>query len=396
MDEELFSSKEINSLSQSIATELANRNLFALRDLQTFIGKNPRSKLGQQCSRLYSLAREFISNDDNFKKILKSNPESKWISYALYMGKSDQGYDLDSVAIHLCMAMVNMKNLNIDEHVEYLYDTTLCDELKLNVNDDQLTKVSSDRLKLKRNGIIVDDNVLVYLHQFMRRYYSSNFVDLPVLLDKALQIGLDVYVRIDPLRKTHAENYREVLELDHWYGAKFSKDILNDKYKNERTLHNSHGIYDLSYDARFTVFRTKMMDKNIREFMIEEYCPTILPSSSNSDSPGVGDRYFIQKFAHLCYHQELQKFTHLDGAVRIFDKDDYIEYFNVIESGRDIDEKVGIRHKMFLVEGELDETLVQEILTAWFRYNIHIQEYFSGENIKPLITYEKLEEMKLE
>lgn len=393
MDLEFLDNKNINKLTKAISVELANRNLFALVDLPSFISTKPHTRIGKDCSSLHSIIKDILSQEDRFQKLLNLNPKPPWISYALFFGQDKNKFDLDKVVTHLCMALVQQKGVTIDTHVENLGNRSLCDNLGIDSSKDLLVDVSDKRFEIKNHGIVFGGTILIYPHQFLRRYYSSNFVGMPALLNKALSTGASVFVRIDPLRITDAKNYREIMEFDHWYGPPFSESLLKDSHRNERTLHLSHGVHCMSYDVRYTVFRTKMMDDGLREFMIEEYCPVEAPLGGKSS--GMGEKYSIQKFAHFCFDQERECFTHLDGAVRVFQLDDYKKYYHQIESGLDLDEKIGTRHKMFLVEGVFDLSLAQELLTEWFRYNPHIQEYFSGTVMEPLMTYEKLEELKV-
>jgi hypothetical protein len=395
MDKELLDNIEISNLVQSIAEEFANQNLFALRDFHIFVFDSPNTDLEKNCSKLYSVVHGFINQGDSFLQLCNLEPMPRWVAHALFFGKNKGTYDLQIVARQLCASLIQQRSLGLDDHVKNLSNRYLFDEVGINTDNDFLINLSDKRFEIRNNGIIFDSKVLIYPHQFLRRFYSSGFVNIPALLSKALQLGLSVYIRIDPLRKTTPEHYREIMELDYWHGPKFSRDMLKDLYLNNRTVYTSRGVYCLNYDARFTVFRTKMMDKGMREFMIEEYCPLELPGLCiDFKSPGVGDIFYVQKFAHVCYNQKQNCFTHLDGAVRVFNKEEYLNYFKEIEAGRDVDEKIGTRYKMFLIEGEITDVLAQEVLTEWFRYNVHIQEYFSSENIEPMITYEKLNQNK--
>ena len=85
------------------------------------------------------------------------------------------------------------------------------------------------------------------------------------------------------------------------------------------------------------------MDENKRQFKIEEYC-------SLEPEHGIGERFCIEKFGHVVYDQNEDCFTHLDGAVRVFPVEEYIDHLDAVESGRDVDEKIGTRHKLFLAE----------------------------------------------
>jgi len=385
---EIFDDRDIVGLSTIIANELDNRNMSAIDAGRFFQSKNTSDDLISNCAALYSIVRNIIEDDAEMADLANAKPEQTWKKMALFFGHTAKGIGKDMVAIQICMSLINKRHRPIDEYIQALTDKKLCEELSITPDDDNLIDLTDKRFELRRQGIIFNGTALIFPHQFFRRSYRCSILGVPASLKKAIDSGASVKIRIDPFRKTTADRYREIMEFDYWYGAHFSDELLCNARRNERTLHISTGLYELNYDARFTAIRTKMMDDGLREFMVEEYCPLIIYGEEKS--PGTGDKFCIQKFAHFCYDQQLKKFTHLDGAVRVFENTEYASIFKTIESGKDIGDKAGIRHKLFLVEGQFKQDVVQELLSEWFRFNPHIHEYFSGENIPPNIPYEKL------
>jgi hypothetical protein len=354
----LFNGNQFSSITEIIACEFANRNLFALIDFSRAL-ENSEDDLGKRCLHLFSSVKELVSDESNLKSLINCEPKPRWIDTAIWLGKTNDNYDLDNITLYICIGLIQQKQKHLDDYVQNLSNTTLLNELDIQADDDFLVDISDSRFELKNHGIIFNKSIIIYPHQFFRRYYSSNFVEMPSLLRKSQELGLKVSIRLDPLRKTTVNHYREIIELDHWYGFFFSKQLLNDTKTNARTVHYSRCASNLVYDVKFTVFRTKMMDASIREFTIEEYCPLI--SEFNENTPGVDERYCIQKFAHFCYDQKKGQFYHLDGAIRVFKKEEYIDYFKKIETGDDVNEKIGDRYKMFLIEGRLSQDIVQEL-----------------------------------
>ncbi|MDB5184367.1 MAG: hypothetical protein JWN38_175 [Candidatus Saccharibacteria bacterium] len=402
LTEKLFGSTKLASGAKAIAKELANRDLFALTDFPRFLKRDSEHKFTKQCVALYDLVRGIIGDGDNMDKLLKTDKRLVWLNVAIWMGEKDGQYNTDTVAMYVCIHLISKYGTTMDEHVENLTNTELCSQLGIAVDDEGLTDLSDARLELKRRAIIFDGKLALFPHQFMRRYYTSNFVFLPTLLKHAKDSGLDVSIRIDPLRKTEAKYYTKesLVEADFWYGPKFSAELLNNPRTSKTTRHYSTGVTNMVYDARYTIFRTKMMDKTkkLREFSIEEYCPLETPMGEPASA--WGEKYYIQKFGHLVYDQNTGYFEHLDGAVRVFTADEYEQHFTKVASGQgDVDEMIGERRKIFQVrEGKkkLDIDTAQEILTEWFRYNPHIEEYFSNTKIEPYISYERLAEIKAE
>ncbi|MGE4170260.1 MAG: hypothetical protein AB7F28_06025 [Candidatus Margulisiibacteriota bacterium] len=387
----LIVNSRVDHLCKIIANELANRNQFPVLELAILLDGDTQDNLVANWKELFGLIKDYISIGENFRAFQNWDPKPHWAVLALNFGYINETYNLDKITLYIGIGLVEKKRKSLDEHIQNLCNTGLLEKIRLSVDDNFLVDLSNPKLEIRSHGVIVNRDILVYPHEFFRRYYSSNFLGMPGLLKKAQKIGLRVYIRLDPFRLTSSNHYLEISEKDHWYGPPFSEKILKDLYSNTRVVHRSTGKSNLSYDVQFTVFRTKMMDASIREFMIEEYCPIQLFKTQKS--PGIGDEYCIQKFAHFCYDQIQDCFTHLDGAVRVFTTEEYKRHFQAIEHGQDVEEKIGTRHKMFLLEGAFTLELTQEILTEWFRFNPHIAEYFSGITLEPWISYDKINEM---
>jgi hypothetical protein len=388
--ENLLDNENIDKLAETLAREFENRNEFPLTSFPQYISRISRDKFYKKCNELHVIVERLISEKAFFDKILTS-AHSSWVRSALWFGSENGKYNLSTVALHFCMSLIQQKFRGIDDYVEHMQDNSICKDLSISVDKNLLINLADKRFVLKNHGILFENNILIYPHQFLRRFYSSNFVGMPALLRKAQDLNAHAYIRLDPFRRTTANYYKEIMEFDYWYGPRFSRELLINKHNSERTLHTSSGYFSFIYDVKHTVFRTKMMDLSIREFTIEEYCPINTPYGELS--PGIGQKFCIQKFAHFCYDQDKKYFSHLDGAVRVFEVKKYKENFNLIASGLDVDEKVGVRHKMFLVEGQLDEDFTKELLTEWFRYNPHIMEYFSNKTIDPVMTFQEFEKI---
>ncbi|MCK5848606.1 MAG: hypothetical protein KAH01_05360, partial [Caldisericia bacterium] len=259
---ELLSDSTISTLSKNIATELANRNRPCSMELSMLLRSKNNGFLSKYCQELYSIIRLRIETDGFLQSLVKYD---KSLSCSVMRNLND----LDEVAYDICRYIVEKNRKTIDDYVEHIQDKSLCKELDLELNKDFLVSLADENIELKKHGIFYKDSILIYPHQFFRRYYNSNFVNLPSLLQKSYNDGLDVSIKVDPFRKCSKKYYSDILELDHWYGPAFSEELLMSKNRNiKRKVHFSIGIYCFCYDAKYTVFRTKMMDTGLREFMI--------------------------------------------------------------------------------------------------------------------------------
>ena len=281
------------------------------------------------------------------------------------------------------VALLNDRSPGIDEYVEAMKDTKLLDELGLSYDKEFLVELLPS-MELRNWALILAEQKMIYPHQFLRRGYGASFVGTPALLSRYRNRGISVKLRVDPFRLSIPRYYHERMELDYWHGEHFSSELLMDKgtepkwtrHATDNFLPTEEKPLNPRHPIRFTVFRTAMMDINLREFMIEEYVPLVNPLHAGVRLPGFGKRYTIQKFGHLVYDQQKKAFIHFDTAVRAFAKEDYEAIMNTLEAGKDPGDKLGARHKLYLIEGEFQLDLVEPLLYDFFMYNPHIEEYF--------------------
>lgn len=388
----LFLTPKLLGRAQSIFLELQNRGYGISKGFPLFVKDNPVSPFGQECTDFFHTVEAILTRDNNLSKLLKASDKEQWLNLSHWARNDDDVY---GHSIDICFMLLQKFKPTIDDHVANLSNRELVDELGLETDRYNLTNLSDPRIIIGRHSITLDGDTTIFPHQFMRRYYSANFVGMPSMLAYAKSLELNISARIDPIRKTEAKNFtlEGLMEADFWGGQPFNEKILNDKHTRGKARHGSSGYFDYYYHPTFTIFRTKMMDSGTteREFSIEEYCT--LEAPNGEPAPGWGTEFYIQKFGHLVFDQTKQCFNHVDGAVRVFKADDYWAYYNQALSS-DVPEQIGERHKMFLINGEFGIEFAQKILTEWFRYNPHITEYFSGVREKPPITYEQYEAIK--
>ncbi|MGD8373542.1 MAG: hypothetical protein PVI21_01645 [Candidatus Woesebacteria bacterium] len=379
----LKDSHELNATLDSLATYVASRNLFPMTLMQFYSGKRIEGDtLTEYYYSAIELVQQWVDKTNLEDESGIDGDEFESLKVALWFCK-----DKDSGVVHpatfakwLVTILLEDHTPSIDRYIESLSNTGLLDDLELDYDENLLVKISGSPFELKKHGLILAKDKMIYPHQFMRRYFRANFVNLLVILSKCIEDGLDVKVRIDPLRhSTHPRYYQNIFEADHWYGKPFDKSTLESKNKKELvTVHRSDDKFDMTYPVSFTVFRTSMMDANLRQFTIEEYAPASDPTFPAKKSPGFGQKSCIQKFAHFVYDQKAANFCHIDGAVRTFSTTEYEGILDSVVRSNDPGSKIGTRHKLFLVEGAIDFGLIQGLLYEYFRYNPHIEEYFSG------------------
>lgn len=368
-----------------IAHGLMRRNLPVTYAMQFYSsGDLKGDTTSEYIEEILSKASSMIGNrilevgeisDDTPSELATLQFELDWLH-----SNSNEVIDYSEFLNRLIETLLNPYMPGIDDYVQSMKNSDLHQELGLSHDDNFLVDISHEsNFSLRKHGLIVSDEVMVYPHQFLRRHYSSNFTDTPEVLAAYAHRGMSVKVRLDPLRSwTHPKNYMDILELDYWHGPQFSAEVLNDTDAKEKvTFHSSPSIGYSPYPVTATIFRTYMMEANCRQFMIEEYTP-LKPADDSPQLPGFGNEYCIQKFGHFVFDQEEQAIVHVDGAVRVFKVEEYRDIYDAIRQGKSPDSKIGVRHKLFLVEGKLDLNDAQILMAEFFRYNTHLSEYFQG------------------
>jgi hypothetical protein len=369
----------IQSLSKKIVKELLNRNLSPYTVTAMYSGKSIEGdELSSNYNELIIVVSEEIGKTDLSAIAQLDKSEHDGLRVALWFATTDAVIDRAKLTNMVIVDVLQSNMPDIDIYIDSLGSKSVYESLGLVYDRDLLTDITRENFELRQHGLIIDDVNLVYPHQFLRRYYHANFVDILLILRKCILDGMSVKLRLDSLREpTLTKYYRNLIEADHWFGKPFQLSVLSNTDKEEVvTIHRSDDKYDLTYPVKFTIFRSTMMDKGLRQFMVEEYTPTSNPNFPTKKLSGFGESLCIQKFAHFVYDQSSNTFSHFDGAVRTFKVDDYNDVLNKVTQGKDPGSKIGSRHKLFLVEGKISMENTKNLLYEYFRYNPHIAEYF--------------------
>lgn len=299
------------------------------------------------------------------------------------------------LARNIIVCLASEKQKHNEDYIEQLLTNNsnlLPSNLDIPVSKEGLIDISepSNKLKLLDHAIEIPDGRRIYLHQFLRRHFNSNFIDTPGILNSAIRQGLKVEVRIDPFRIGSMSRYRNIMERDAWFGPKFNQKLLDSKDETEKfAMYRFNGANPRgrTYNQYITIFRTSMLDfnKGFRQFFIEEYSPYL--DWMQSPMAGVGEKYVIQRFAHFVYDQNNRNFEHIDCAARIFGREEYDICHKTVNHNSDPGRKVGKRFKLFKISGGVDLTLIERSLYAFFRGNIHLVEYFHNLDFSDAVEW---------
>lgn len=375
----LTESTDVQNLLKVIAREYHNRNLDIYSDATTYDSEVTQSDplVLDYTKTLEMIHGKLLQTD---LTSLTSAEDEEFYNNTIWYGEKEDGFIHTERAARMVISYLLRNHIpDIDEYITRLEDYNLPKSLGIPVDDEGLVTLDKD-MELRGHALILPSReTMIYPHQFLRRFYHANFVNMPNKLENLRKEGKKVKIRIDPMRVTHPKYYGGIIEEDYWYGQKFAASLLQSKDKKPvRTLHITNGDHNTFYPVDFTLFRSDMMSDTERQFMIEEYVPLTNPVQPTRRIHGIGKEYCIQKFAHFVYYQGQQTISHIDGAVRTFTIKDYAEVLDIVTGGREPGKRVGERHKLFKVEGSIGIEQIQSLLYEFFMYNPHIGEYFSN------------------
>ena len=371
----LTGSTDIQDLLKVLAREYHSRNLDPLSGAITYNEDTQSDPFVADYTRTLEMIHGKMLQT-NLTSITGAEDEEFYYS-TIWYGEEGGSIHTKRAARMVIGYLLGVHMPDIEEYMARMEDYNLPKSLGIQVDDEGLVTLDED-MELRKHALILPlQKAMIYPHQFLRRFYGGNFVNMPYMLENLRKEGKKVNIRVDPIRRTHSKYYHEIFEEDYWYGLKFAPSLLQSTDKKPvRTLHRTNGNHNFFYPVDFTLFRSDMMSDTERQFMIEEYVPLTNPVQPTRRIHGIGKESCIQKFAHFVYDQKQQTISHIDGAVRMFAVKDYTAVLDIVSRGSDPGKRVGTRYKLFKVEGNISIEQVQSLLYEFFMYNPHISEYF--------------------
>ena len=200
-------------------------------------------------------------------------------------------------------------------------------------------------------------------HQFLRRGFDARVNDaLVVELLRLREKGATVQVAIDERRMYPRQHYRRVLEFDFWGGPHFTEASLDDPARRGADI-RWHGwpsgaeLLPWELDEHASV-RTAL-DGTLRTIEIEEVTRPSLVRDSDVQ---------LVRYVHALRDIERHVFTHVDGAVRFYDRDVYEGRRSARWPDGPSNEPLG-RRKVFRADGSIGTSDWCEVVTQSFRGN---------------------------
>ncbi|MDR6963968.1 hypothetical protein [Shewanella putrefaciens] len=248
-------------------------------------------------------------------------------------------------------------------------------EIFLGDETDKHSLISLRKLNPIQPGIFEYKGLVLFAHRFFRRSLSQfNNLNIPFLQrfqDLLLEDELDLKIAIDPHSLGLIGSYKKPIELDFWWGPKFSDDLNN--IPLGVTLHRSNDKDEFFSGVSKTEFWWHHQD-GIQSLECEELRET--PSYGFSCEKN--EELYGCRYVHSMVNDE-GKAYHLDGAVRVYNEDQFINRLDVdiSKAGKNTE-----YYKLWRIDGAIDISLWKSLISDFYKDNHLIGEYFLGGNRK--------------
>lgn len=234
---------------------------------------------------------------------------------------------------------------------------------------DKRSLVDLKKLKPIAPGVFEVDGYAVFAHRFFRRSLSSinnlNQKFLASLQDLTSREKLKVKISLDPDSIGLLDTYVNPIELDFWWGPKFTES-LNDipegvtQYKSNERQRLFSGIEITEFWWHPQNGIQSLECEEIRDF----------------PSYGVSDEKYGLRYVHSMIDKDGVP-DHLDGAIRLYDEESYIERLGVsiAKAGKNTE-----YFKLWRIDGPLGISEWKSLISDFYKDNYLIGEYFGEKH----------------
>jgi len=169
------------------------------------------------------------------------------------------------------------------------------------------------------------------------------------------------------------EFYSQVGEMDVWRGLPFDINKLDDiNYIGLSVIdRNKNSLFENTCSLDRTEFYWSYRD-GIKTFEIEEL----------SGESYTFDHYYFNRYVHSERDIQIKAFRHLDGAVKVYLKDSYLNRQN---SFMPKELKSHSKVKLWRIDGDIDLEVWSELISLFFKSNEMIIQYFNPEQFEEIV-----------
>jgi len=224
-------------------------------------------------------------------------------------------------------------------------------------------------LEMIRPGVFRFGELCLFAHHYMRRSESpiNHFNEelFATLHQMNKDTNVSVRVRLDPDMVGLTATARHTVELDYWYGPKFTDDLSS--IQAGVTVHGANDDQRLFQQISRTEFWWQRRVKG-REAEL------ILEAEEVRDSECGADRSKLRcRYVHSVINEATQRIEHLDGSIRAYTQEEMLARLDVDlkEAGRNTEYT-----KLWRVDGKIEFGRWKSAIHNHFRENTLVSEYF--------------------
>lgn len=231
------------------------------------------------------------------------------------------------------------------------------------------------------SGFLYADNYIVLAHPYFRRGLSRYGNFAPRFIQKFWELehtGMDSYLAIDFDRVRINVDNRVYLELDTWFGPKFTKQIseISDGAVHLRPpIDLDDFTIDFAFNSVYSLDIKWETTHRIKSFQAEEFKTEkkVIQKADKEMHPA--------RYIHAEFDLNDNSFRHFDGAIHFYTNDEY--YIR-----RDLDlnyeskSKYSLKadsEKLFKINDRISVDSWMELTGQFFTGNPLIFEYFEGK-----------------
>lgn len=221
-------------------------------------------------------------------------------------------------------------------------------------------------------GVYEVEGFAVFAHRYYRRSLSQinnlNDIFLSKLYELANIEGLDVKIALDPHSLGIINSYHSPIELEYWWGPKFDDSLLD--IPSGITRHESSERQRYFHGISRTEFWWHKQD-GIQSLECEEI--------RDIPSLGISHDDYGCRYVHSMINKDNGKPYHLDGAIRIYNEEKFIDRLDIDISRAGKDTQY---IKLWRIDGEIDVSTWKYMICHFYRDNHLPGEYLSGKDEK--------------
>jgi hypothetical protein len=342
--------------------------MFISHDYHRPIGFSKPFGLNIQSKLVSLLGKSYIKQDDNDQDIINEYIKDFFLKKIYAVADDEKNELLNRLNGYLSGNEIFMKRectcvIDVDIAKKVLPHIFIGEE------SDKRALTSIKDLHQIEPGVFEIDGYTVFAHRFYRRSLSNinnlNDIFLSKLYELKNKENLDVKILLDPNTLGLAGTYRKPIELEYWWGPKFNESLL--EIPSGVTCHNAsdrqkefHGI------LRTEFWWHKQND--IQSLECEEI--------RDIPTPGIGNDKYGCRYIHSMINNNTGLPNHLDGAIRIYTEEHFIERLDldISKAGKNTE-----YFKLWRLDGDIEISVWKDLICHFYRDNHLPGEYLNGE-----------------